>query len=120
MKQKIFFPGQKHTGNQKFYMKKKPINKIIKKTMENINNKILPKLTLVGAGPGDAELITLKGIKVLGEADVILYDALVNTELLKYTRKEAKRIFVGKKKRINTFYHQKKKKKNKMIGFQKK
>ena len=71
--------------------------------MENINNKILPKLTLVGAGPGDAELITLKGIKVLGEADVILYDALVNTELLKYTRKKAKRIFVGKKAGLHVY-----------------
>ena len=56
-----------------------------------------PKLTLVGAGPGDPELITLKGVKALSEADVILYDALVNTELLKYTKKNAKRIFVGKK-----------------------
>jgi uroporphyrin-III C-methyltransferase len=65
--------------------------------MESTKEKILPKLTLLGAGPGDAELITVKGIKALSEADVILYDALVNTELLKYTRKKAKRIFVGKK-----------------------
>jgi uroporphyrin-III C-methyltransferase len=71
--------------------------------MENINNKIQPKLTLVGAGPGDAELITLKGIKALKEADVILYDALVNTELLQYTRKEAKRIFVGKKAGLHVY-----------------
>jgi len=70
--------------------------------MENIMTQLekKPKLTLVGAGPGDAELITLKGIKALAEADVVLYDALVNTELLKHTKKEAKRIFVGK--RANT------------------
>lgn len=65
--------------------------------MENIKEKNSPKLTLVGAGPGDAELITLKGVKALSEADVILYDALVNTELLKYTQKTAKRVFVGKR-----------------------
>ncbi|WP_166923671.1 uroporphyrinogen-III C-methyltransferase [Flavobacterium poyangense] len=55
-----------------------------------------PKLTVVGAGPGDAELITLKGIKVLESANVVLYDALVNEELLQYT-KNAEVIFVGKR-----------------------
>jgi uroporphyrin-III C-methyltransferase len=60
-------------------------------------NKIIPKITLVGAGPGDAELITLKGVRALAEADVILYDALVNIDLLKYARKGVKKIFVGKR-----------------------
>lgn len=57
-----------------------------------------PKLTVVGAGPGDSDLITLKGIKALESADVILYDALINVELLKYTRKNSEKIFVGKRK----------------------
>ena len=56
-----------------------------------------PKISLVGAGPGDAELITLKGIKALEKADVVLFDALVNEELLKYTRDDCKHIFVGKR-----------------------
>ena len=55
-----------------------------------------PKLTVVGAGPGDAELITLKAIKALENADVVLYDALVNEELLKYAT-DAEIIFVGKR-----------------------
>lgn len=55
-----------------------------------------PKLTIVGAGPGDVELITLKAIKALEEADVVLYDALVNEELLQYA-KNAEIIFVGKR-----------------------
>lgn len=55
------------------------------------------KLTVVGAGPGDVELITLKGIKALQAADVVLYDALVDTKLLKYAV-SAERIFVGKRK----------------------
>ncbi|MFD2827979.1 uroporphyrinogen-III C-methyltransferase [Leeuwenhoekiella polynyae] len=59
-----------------------------------INN---PKLTVVGAGPGDVELFTLKGIRALESADVVLYDALVNPELLAYA-KEAELIFVGKRK----------------------
>lgn len=59
---------------------------------------IIPKLTVVGAGPGDEELITVKGIKALGEADVVLYDALVNPELLKYAPYNSRKVFVGKRK----------------------
>ncbi|MCC9016264.1 MULTISPECIES: uroporphyrinogen-III C-methyltransferase [Flavobacterium] len=56
----------------------------------------IPKLTIVGAGPGDAELITIKAIKVLKSAKVVLYDALVNEELLTYAS-NAEIIFVGKR-----------------------
>ncbi|MGW9685400.1 uroporphyrinogen-III C-methyltransferase [Flagellimonas sp. 2504JD1-5] len=55
------------------------------------------KLTVVGAGPGDVDLITLKGIKALQRADVVLYDALVDSELLEYAP-NAEHIFVGKRK----------------------
>ena len=41
-----------------------------------MRNSKTPKLTIVGAGPGDVELITLKAIKALENADVVLYDAL--------------------------------------------
>jgi uroporphyrin-III C-methyltransferase len=56
-----------------------------------------PKLSLIGAGPGDPDLITLKGVKALQQADVVLYDALVNEELLDWAPKSAPRIFVGKR-----------------------
>ncbi|WP_405208130.1 uroporphyrinogen-III C-methyltransferase [Aquimarina sp. LLG6339-5] len=56
-----------------------------------------PKLTVVGAGPGDPDLITLKAIKALESADVVLYDALINESLLEYAPK-AEKIFVGKRK----------------------
>ncbi|MCV9926043.1 uroporphyrinogen-III C-methyltransferase [Flavobacterium sp. LS1R49] len=55
-----------------------------------------PKLTVVDAGPGDVELITIKAIKALESADVVLYDALVNEELLKYAT-NAEIVFVGKR-----------------------
>ncbi len=58
----------------------------------------IPKLTVVGAGPGDEDLITLKAIKAIESADVILYDALINEALLKYASKKAEIIFVGKRK----------------------
>ena len=56
-----------------------------------------PRITLVGAGPGDAELITLKAIKALKTANVVLYDALVNEELLSFAPEGATRVFVGKR-----------------------
>lgn len=55
------------------------------------------KVYLVGAGPGDADLITVKGLRCLRAADVVIYDNLVNVELLDEAPLQAQRIFVGKK-----------------------
>jgi uroporphyrin-III C-methyltransferase len=63
-----------------------------------------PKLTLIGAGPGDPDLLTIKGMKALQTADVVLYDALVNPKLLDYAS-NAECIFVGKRKGCYA-YHQ--------------
>jgi len=64
--------------------------------MQILPNKI-SKLTLVGAGPGDPDLITLKGIKAIKDADVILYDALIDSSLLDFAKKDVIKIFVGKR-----------------------
>lgn len=61
-----------------------------------------PKLTVVGAGPGDVDLITLKAVKALQSADVVLYDALIDTELLGYAPL-AEHIFVGKRRGCYTY-----------------
>ncbi|MFD2262273.1 siroheme synthase CysG [Lacibacterium aquatile] len=52
---------------------------------------------IVGAGPGDPELLTLKAARALGEADVILYDDLVGEGVLDRARRDAERIYVGKR-----------------------
>jgi uroporphyrin-III C-methyltransferase len=62
-----------------------------------------PRLTVVGAGPGDPDLITLKGINALRCADVVLYDALIGRELLDYVPKCALQIFVGKRREKKAF-----------------
>lgn len=54
-------------------------------------------LTLVGAGPGDPDLLTLKGLKAIQNADIILYDALINPSLLDHNP-NARKIFVGKRR----------------------
>jgi uroporphyrin-III C-methyltransferase len=57
---------------------------------------ITPELIVIGAGPGDPELLTIKGYKALQEADVVLYDNLANKELLKFTRPDCEKQYVGK------------------------
>ena len=55
------------------------------------------KVWLIGAGPGDAELLTLKAVRALGEADVALVDDLVNREVLQHLRRNIRIIEVGKR-----------------------
>ena len=62
-----------------------------------------PKVILVGAGPGDVDLITVKGLNAIKNADVIFYDALVSKELLRYAKSTTKCIYVGK--RFNSHKH---------------
>jgi uroporphyrin-III C-methyltransferase len=72
-------------------------------TSKKTNSIKEPRITLVGAGPGDAELITLKGIKALQTADVVLYDALVNEEILTFAPADAAKVYVGKRSGDHSF-----------------
>lgn len=54
-------------------------------------------VAIVGAGPGDPELLTLKALRLIQSADVILYDNLVNRQILDYARRDAEQVYVGKK-----------------------
>src|SRR5512134_1079831 len=58
----------------------------------------MSKIYLVGGGPGDPELVTVKGRRVLGLADVVLYDHLAPEQLLDLAPPSAERIYVGKKR----------------------
>jgi uroporphyrin-III C-methyltransferase/precorrin-2 dehydrogenase/sirohydrochlorin ferrochelatase len=60
------------------------------------NPQLKGRVTLVGAGPGDPELLTLKAVRALQSATVILYDQLVGPDVLELARREARRIPVGK------------------------
>ena len=60
---------------------------------------LMGKVYLVGAGPGDAGLLTMRGAELLRRADVVVYDALVNRELLALAPEAAEVIFGGKRPR---------------------
>ncbi|WP_416066843.1 siroheme synthase CysG [Rhizobium sp. ZK1] len=64
---------------------------------EPAQGRTVGRVTLVGAGPGDAEYLTLKAVRALQAADVILFDDLVSNEVLELARREAKRLLVGKR-----------------------
>ena len=72
------------------------VNKIKNATIE-------PRITLVGAGPGDPDLLTLKGVKALQTANVVLYDALVNEASLNYAPENAIKVYVGKQSGDESF-----------------
>src|SRR6187549_1156548 len=59
--------------------------------------RVRPLVTLIGAGPGDPELMTLKAARALGAADVVLVDELVNRGCLAHVRSDARIIEVGKR-----------------------
>ena len=60
-------------------------------------------VTIVGGGPGDPELITLKGKKALECAEVVVYDALLDPKLLTFAPKKSKKIYVGKRRHRHTY-----------------
>jgi uroporphyrin-III C-methyltransferase len=67
-----------------------------------MKHNINPKVTLIGAGPGDPDLITVKSVNALAKATVVLYDALINRALLNYAP-NATHVFVGKRRGIHSF-----------------
>ena len=62
----------------------------------------MPKVYLTGAGPGDVELLTLKAVRVIQNADVLIYDRLVNKEILDMVKKDCDLIYVGKEDKKHT------------------
>jgi len=79
-------------------------NKIAEQVLESALNQADEKdlttgeVYLVGAGPGDPELLTFKALRLMQQADVVFYDRLVSKEVLDLVRKEAEQVYVGKQR----------------------
>lgn len=73
----------------------------------SIKHSVKPgRVDLVGAGPGDPELITVKALRLLEQADVVVYDRLVNPELLQHCSPTCAQIYVGKRKHCHSLPQQ--------------
>ncbi|MFT5703271.1 MAG: uroporphyrin-III C-methyltransferase/precorrin-2 dehydrogenase/sirohydrochlorin ferrochelatase [Rickettsiales bacterium] len=90
-------------GNQIEQINLERAQNLLEKKLNLTDNKKQSAVYFIGAGPGDPELITLKAIKLLSKADVVLYDRLVSPDILNYARKDAIRINVGKVKSFHRY-----------------
>ena len=98
--EKLALQREKIINSISSYSQKQQImEKLVNSTKNNFINKQVKrgKVYIVGAGPGDPELITVKGLRAIQQADIILHDALVHPHLVFEINHEAEKIFVGKR-----------------------
>jgi uroporphyrin-III C-methyltransferase/precorrin-2 dehydrogenase/sirohydrochlorin ferrochelatase len=84
----LIFAGKDQEAEQQ-------LEKLLNKTNALVDN---GEVYLIGAGPGDPDLLTFRALRLMQQADVVVYDRLVSTEILDLTRRDAEKIYVGKQR----------------------
>jgi len=89
---------QGSVGELVFSGRESDAKQLVEKTLVETNNRQCGEVYLVGAGPGDPDLLTFRALRLMQQADVVLHDRLVAPEILDLVRREAERVYVGKRR----------------------
>lgn len=103
---RLFWEGvfQGYIAEKVFAGNSQAAENLLEYTLANYENQLQPsgEVYLIGAGPGAADLLTFRALRLLQQADVVVYDRLVSPEIIDLARRDSEKIYVGKRRQNHT------------------